>query len=112
MGECCSGQSWTVRLLATGQSRNFARFAVPRHLTLWLAAVFLTVMRAAVCVADFDMTGTWNVGAGTSAVNVLQIVQTGTSLAISVTSSMPPESGTGTIDPVTGAATCFEAEGR
>ena len=36
MGECCSGQSWTVRLLATGQSRKSARFAVPRHLTLVL----------------------------------------------------------------------------
>lgn len=62
-------------------------------------------MRAAVCVADFDMSGDWNVGsAPPSLFTSFHVVQTGMSLSISVT-PVPNSPGTGTIDPMTGAFT-------
>jgi hypothetical protein len=70
---------------------------------LWLAAFLLTVARAETCVADFDMTGNWNVGAGSVAFEVFHIVQNGTALSVAITHDASFITGTGTIDPMTGA---------
>ena len=78
--------------------------AIRGHVLPWLAAVLLT-MRAAVCSADFDMTGTWNAATGPFATGVLDIVQTGTSLSMSIPGSPFAIEGSGTIDPMTGVFT-------